>query len=605
MNFQKFFHSRVLLEANTSKRKEYLVNKYGKKLKKAFVENWEHLRGEIVTHTNIPDMHSLWKTLEFDSTPEILDSYLKIFVEKIVEEIDPTRGKFSEWIIKGYLFLSEHSNFKSSVLGRFFEDSYRITNSLKDYMKYKKVLVSENPRLSDLNSLKHYRLLEDIVEGSPEIQKAKEEEEEKRALKLAEKDAERILDNENYLIVSPKTEQASCAYGRGTRWCTAATGSLNYFDRYNRDGPLYIVIEKKTQEKFQFHFQSRQFMNSKDEPLNLNEFFKEHEELRKSLAELAKQNDDMSFAMIADPGIFEEIHKEYKEGKEVERFKDLVNNDLSLLIKLAKKDAEEANRIQKPTFLKERRFEFEKGGVWINSEASEWSDLSNFVRTRSRSSFVEDVLNGEPETYYSDHQYESYYWDYVDDKNTKLIQNYLFNEYQEEVETEEVKNFAEENNAEEVKELLTRSFNDLTEWYLSGKAYDACIEAIKESLGQEIRRSSGDRDYIWFWWELDDLEKMVNDVNHFHREEHYDENMTVKEFMDNYHDYLEEEGMLEEVDFDSVLNDYPSSNDSDNKSEFNERLNFYLMEELDVTFQTSAQRQNTMLKNQGQKEFDF
>jgi len=42
-----------------------------------------------------------------------------------------------------------------------------------------------------------------------------------------------------------KDKEASCHIGQGTRWCTAATKSTNYFSEYNAKGPLLIINFKK------------------------------------------------------------------------------------------------------------------------------------------------------------------------------------------------------------------------------------------------------------------------------------------------------------------------------------------------------------------------
>jgi antitoxin component HigA of HigAB toxin-antitoxin module len=70
------------------------------------------------------------------------------------------------------------------------------------------------------------------------------------------KDVEKIYEDENWLILTPKTEEAAKYYGKNTRWCTAAEKD-NYFDQYNKDGPLYILINKKiSDENINFIFKA-------------------------------------------------------------------------------------------------------------------------------------------------------------------------------------------------------------------------------------------------------------------------------------------------------------------------------------------------------------
>jgi hypothetical protein len=100
-----------------------------------------------------------------------------------------------------------------------------------------------------------------------------------------------LLDGEKWLVVTPKTERAACHIGINTEWCTAwGKQSLNpkhrgrdsMFMTYNSQGPLYILINKSDEtDKYQFHFESRQFMNEYDRKIDLSTFLDENEEIRR------------------------------------------------------------------------------------------------------------------------------------------------------------------------------------------------------------------------------------------------------------------------------------------------------------------------------------
>lgn len=76
-----------------------------------------------------------------------------------------------------------------------------------------------------------------------------------------------VYDDDTWRVVIPHTQEASCFFGRNTQWCTAATDSDNYFNSYNRDGPLYIVLNKPSNRRWQLHFDTQQFMDERDEPI--------------------------------------------------------------------------------------------------------------------------------------------------------------------------------------------------------------------------------------------------------------------------------------------------------------------------------------------------
>jgi len=109
-------------------------------------------------------------------------------------------------------------------------------------------------------------------------------------------------------LIIPRTTEASCEIGSGTRWCTAATQSDNEFRNYSKQGPLYVWIpsrkmrEKKQSNKFQFHFgEDFQFKDENDEIIDsdlLQYFRTEHPVLKKLFAkseEAIKQNTYYAF----------------------------------------------------------------------------------------------------------------------------------------------------------------------------------------------------------------------------------------------------------------------------------------------------------------------
>ncbi len=61
---------------------------------------------------------------------------------------------------------------------------------------------------------------------------------------------------------STELKGVSCELGSGTEWCTADSRA-SYFEQYIKDGPLYIFDNGKG-EKYQFHFESEQFMDKND-----------------------------------------------------------------------------------------------------------------------------------------------------------------------------------------------------------------------------------------------------------------------------------------------------------------------------------------------------
>ena len=101
-----------------------------------------------------------------------------------------------------------------------------IAKSFKDIAQY------ENPEF--------IRTLMEIVDGK------KTEREKERELKSQ---AERLYEDDDVLVIRPKSHAASCYYGANTKWCTASSGSSGYFEKYIKTGLLYYFIKKKENNK--------------------------------------------------------------------------------------------------------------------------------------------------------------------------------------------------------------------------------------------------------------------------------------------------------------------------------------------------------------------
>lgn len=102
-------------------------------------------------------------------------------------------------------------------------------------------------------------------------------------LKILSKDEFKVLHNgEKWFVFQPLTEKASCYLGVNTEWCTTwGPYSLNkkhkdrsnMFNRYSPQGPLFIMIDKQNHDnKYQFHFESGQYMDRDDKKINVSEF---------------------------------------------------------------------------------------------------------------------------------------------------------------------------------------------------------------------------------------------------------------------------------------------------------------------------------------------
>ena len=78
-----------------------------------------------------------------------------------------------------------------------------------------------------------------------DISQAKERKEEKEKEKSAQKNADKIYEDSNWLVIRAKTHESSCHYGAGTKWCTTMKNSSSHFTRETERNFLIYVINKK------------------------------------------------------------------------------------------------------------------------------------------------------------------------------------------------------------------------------------------------------------------------------------------------------------------------------------------------------------------------
>ena len=73
-----------------------------------------------------------------------------------------------------------------------------------------------------------------------------------------EKDATKVYEDKDLLVIQANTWEASCKYGAGTKWCTAGKDTSSNWDRHNYQGTEFIWIFKNKpmddrQYKYSYH----------------------------------------------------------------------------------------------------------------------------------------------------------------------------------------------------------------------------------------------------------------------------------------------------------------------------------------------------------------
>lgn len=206
----------------------------------------------------INESQALSLLFEAASLADIYQKYYSQIPEETFRQIvsaDPTynvekpdkMGKFGKWLLNLY---------QKGALKN--EDLYKAKDYLSTFVKFNtKINQKDINKYSSLPEL--YKTIEPFI-ANPEQSTSKSDE-----VRKIKEGAQKVYEDAKWLVIVPLTEEASCYYGKGTQWCTAADVSDNMFDYYNEKGNLYINILKGTNTKYQFHFETNSFMDEHDD----------------------------------------------------------------------------------------------------------------------------------------------------------------------------------------------------------------------------------------------------------------------------------------------------------------------------------------------------
>lgn len=173
-----------------------------------------------------------------------------------IEQKDPSPNKqYTQWLARTYARggVSIEDLNRGNLIGAF------------DTAKKRRMV---KPEHADINRFKFYQDFEDAMEANYNNFEDLENETQ------PDGKSTKVYNDDNVTIIVPEDEAAACKYGRGTRWCTASTRGMNYFNQYNRQGKLYILIPKNPKyegEKYQLHFSSNSYMDENDDPVPLSD----------------------------------------------------------------------------------------------------------------------------------------------------------------------------------------------------------------------------------------------------------------------------------------------------------------------------------------------
>lgn len=198
-----------------------------------------------------------------------------------VIEIDPTKKKsYSQWL------LSKWDDEKKTIVDNL--KNGRIQKLFQHYKKHQDIQIKDCPSVKD-------GLTKFVPEEDSVLEKSSEPTTllmnrgwEKEVPSELANDFDIVFNQDDWVIAVPNTYEADCKLGENMNWCTAGgrssyEGGRSYFDRYLSDygGKYFVNFDMSKGEsrlgkdypftRYQFHFESNQFMDKEDDPVELSE----------------------------------------------------------------------------------------------------------------------------------------------------------------------------------------------------------------------------------------------------------------------------------------------------------------------------------------------
>jgi hypothetical protein len=256
-------------------------------------------------------------------------------------------------------------------------------------------------------------------------------------------DAVKIYEDDYVLVVAAKTHEASCRYAAGSKWCTGAADTDEYWKRHNRTGTEFIWIIKSLKNdnpdyKFSLHFKWRKTNRISQSPSQefdsdwCNAENRCSSKIPKTLLEIFSDDEfDKIFNMCMDyhKKRYQELGVEFKNsGQLLSKFIESVRRTIS----------EEAD--------------------WLFNDA------------------VENSLDA----YYVDPEYEEEYTDFIHSKKEEILEN------TSNVVEDDISAITEEDLKDDYEEFLLDNPNTIVEDFITYKVEDYIMLQFGEILMEEI-----------------------------------------------------------------------------------------------------------------------
>jgi len=187
--------------------------------------------------------------------PELADGTGEYPIVDYFVANDPSgNNKYLDWMVKAML----HKPTTDAIMELLNDFSWKegiwgnvagfIVNMVTDFHSLLPYMVHDGEGTTDLYAYK-FTDSEMINYLFFDIERAAERKNIKEKEKDAKKNSDKVYEDSDWLVVRPKTWEASCVYGAGTKWCTTSKVSSSHFKRETNRNFLFYVISKLKDEE--------------------------------------------------------------------------------------------------------------------------------------------------------------------------------------------------------------------------------------------------------------------------------------------------------------------------------------------------------------------
>lgn len=177
--------------------------------------------------------------------------YLKLFEEwNINESLASARKMYlntnlvSQDVFDQIKDLDPSKNFKylEKMIQMYLKDSPSIRELGRVFKEFDDLSKRNQISNTDINSYKSFKDIKNVSSSSLSTYKEKQE------LKSKSGDSDVVYEDDNVLVIIPRTHEATCKYGAGTKWCVTERSPRHYSDYKRALITHYFVIMKNLDE---------------------------------------------------------------------------------------------------------------------------------------------------------------------------------------------------------------------------------------------------------------------------------------------------------------------------------------------------------------------